>query len=612
MFMVEKAFVGLKIKGYVSITPDVNELVRKADLEKTDTVWHRYQYQQPQCGFGLTGVCCRHCNTGPCRVDPFGYGFQTGTCGATPDLIASRDLLDLVAHGVATRLQEALVMLKTAKAVAEGSTNAYVLKNPERLKEITDTLGIKAETDTESLTKLVELLEKEINRITDEPLITALKLVPEDIVNKWAENELLPRGLAREFFEANYRSNMGTDSDPISIIRQAIRLAIADGLLATFTTTIMDEILLGDKTPGRGKSGLGIIKPDNINIFIRVLPVYAGKIKMAAQDPELVEMARKAGANGIAVIIPSGNMIMQELPIITGLTEVMVVDHQCIYPYIIEIAKKYHTKIIIVDPVAKLPGAIHMPMTPENASEVAKEIIKIAIKNYANRRKDMIYRPTYVSEFTTNPTLNGLRQAFGGSLKPIAEAIKNGDIKGVVVMHHCTNPKVKHNYSHYTIVKKLIENDVLVFAMGCSMMAVALTGLAKPETLKQAGKGLNKLLATRNLPPVIPLGPCVENTRELLVLYDIARELNVPFTKAPFAASAPEWMNGKAMSAALYYMAHGMLSHVGTIPQIAAAPSVEEFLTKEIEKIIGGKLVIEPDPLEAAEIILKHLEKKRK
>jgi len=610
-FLTEKPFIGLKIRGYVSITPDVNELVRKADMEKIDTVWHRFQYQQPQCGFGLTGVCCRHCNTGPCRVDPFGYGFQTGTCGATPDLIASRDLLDLVAHGVATRLQEALIMLKTAKAVAEGSTKAYGLKNPGRLKEITDILGIKAETDTELLAKLVELLETEINRITDEPLVTALKFVPEDVVEKWEKNDLLPRGLAREFFEANYRSNMGTDSDPISVVKQAIRLAIADGLLATFTTTIMDEILLGDKAPGKGKSGLGIIKPENVNIFIRVLPVFAGKIKMAAQDPELVEMAKKAGAKGIAVIIPSGNMIMQELPIITGLTEVMVVDHQCIYPYIVEIAKKYHTKIVIIDPVAKLPGAIHMPMTPENASEVAKEIVKLAIENYANRKKDKIYQPVHVSEFTTNPTLNGLRQAFGGSLKPIADAIKRGDVKGVVVLHHCTNPKVKHNYSHYNIAKKLIENDVLVFAMGCSMMAVALTGLAKPETLKQAGDGLKKLLAIYNLPPVIPLGPCPENTRELFVLYEIAKELGVPFTKAPFAASAPEWMNGKAMSAVLYYLAHGMLSHVGTVPQIAAAPGIEEFLTKEMEKITGGRLVIEPDPFEASEIILKHLEKKK-
>ncbi len=609
--MGEKAYIGLKIRGYVSITPDVNELVKKADLEKIDTVWHRYQYQQPQCGFGLTGVCCRHCNTGPCRVDPFGYGFPTGTCGATPDLIASRDLLDLVAHGVATRLQEGLVMINTGKAIVEARTKSYVVKNMDRLKEIAGILGVEGENEIDLLKKLVVLLEQEASRIDDKPLLTALKLAPRDVIEKWEKYGLLPRGLSREFFEANYRSNMGTDSDPISVLKQALRLAIADGLLATFTTTIMDEILFGDKKPGKGKSGLGIIKPENVNIFIRVLPVYASRIKAVAQDPELVEKAKKAGAQGIAVIIPSGNMIMQELPMLTGLLEVMVVDHQCIYPYITEIAKKYHTKIVIVDPVAELPGALHLPMTPENADEVARKIVEIAIENYKNRNPDKIYKATHVSEFTTNPTVNGFKQVFGGTLKPLADAILKGDIKGVAIVHHCTNPKVKHNYSHKTIMKKLIENDVLVFVSGCAMMAAALTGMARPETLKQAGDGLRRALAIYNLPPVIPLGPCVESTRALLILYELAREMNTPFTKAPFAASAPEWMNGKALSAALYFAAHGMLSHVGTAPQILAAPGVTKFLTEDLEKLTGGKLLVEPDPDEAAELIVKFIESRR-
>ncbi len=609
--MAEKAYIGLRIRAPVSITPDVNELVRKADYEKTDTVWHRYQYQQPQCGFGLTGVCCRHCNTGPCRVDPFGYGFPTGTCGATPDLIAARDLLDLVVHGASTRIQEALIMLRTARAVAEKRTSHYALKNPGRLDEVAASLGIEAGSPEEKLLRLVELLEREFERITDDPLATASQIVPGEVLENWRRHGLLPRGLARELMEASYRSNMGTDSDPVSVVNQALRIAIADGLLATYTTTIMDEILLGDKKPGRGKSGLGIIKPGNVNIFIRVMPVFAGKIKAAAQDPELVKKAREAGADGIAVIIPSGNMIMQELPMITGLLEVMVVDHQCIYPYIVEVAKKYHTKIVMVDPVARLPGAIHLPMTPENAGEVAKKIVEIAIENYANRRRDKAYQPSYISEFTTNPTLNGLRETLGGSLKPLADALKEGALKGIVALHHCTNPKVKHNYGHYTVMKKLIENDVLVLAAGCAMMAAALTGLARPEALEMAGEGLKKTLKDYGLPPVIPLGPCVETTRQLMVLYEVAREAGIPFNKAPFAASAPEWMNGKAISAALYYAAHGLLSHVGTVPQILAAPGVTKYLTENLAEVTGGALLIEPDPAEAAEKILRWIEERR-
>ncbi len=609
--MPEREFLGLKIRGRVSITPDVNEIVRKADVEGIDTVWHRFQYQQPQCGFGLTGVCCRHCNAGPCRIDPFGYSATVGTCGAPADLMAARELLDFVVKGMATRLQEAMQMLKIAEAVAKGETKDFVIKSPERLNEICAILGVGGKDDREKLLNLVNTIKREIERIDDKPLLTVTKLAPPDLVELWKQRGLLPRGVAREVFDSMYRANMGTDCEPLNIIKQALRVALCDGLLSTLTTTIIDEVLMGDKEPGKGRSGMGLIKPENVNIFLRVMPIYASKIVEASKDPELLRMAREVGAQGISVIIPSGNMIMQELPMLTGMIEVMVIDHQCVFPYLSEISKNFHTKIINVDPVAKLPGAIHMPMTHENASKVAREIVKIAIENYRNRVKDRVYVPSYTIDFVTNPTTLGFRKRLGGSLKVLADAIRFGDIKGILALHSCTNPKVKHNYGHYTIAKRLIENDVLVLAAGCSMTAMALTGLARIEALEIAGPGLRKVMKNLNLPPVITMGLCVETSRELLVLYEVARELGVPFNKAPFAASAPEWMNAKALSIALYFAAHGLPSHVGTVPPVLGAPEVERILSEELPKITGGKLIIEPDPEVAADLLIKEIEARR-
>lgn len=48
-----------------SIDPAVLELLPKAALDGVETVWDRYEAQQPQCGFGSLGVCCRHCIQGP-------------------------------------------------------------------------------------------------------------------------------------------------------------------------------------------------------------------------------------------------------------------------------------------------------------------------------------------------------------------------------------------------------------------------------------------------------------------------------------------------------------------------------------------------------------------
>ena len=39
-----------------------------------ETVWDRYDTQDPHCGFGRLGLCCKNCNLGPCRIDPFGDG----------------------------------------------------------------------------------------------------------------------------------------------------------------------------------------------------------------------------------------------------------------------------------------------------------------------------------------------------------------------------------------------------------------------------------------------------------------------------------------------------------------------------------------------------------
>jgi len=55
-----------------SFDPAALEMLEIAKKEGYETVWERLEKQQPQCGFGLLGVCCRNCMMGPCRINPFG------------------------------------------------------------------------------------------------------------------------------------------------------------------------------------------------------------------------------------------------------------------------------------------------------------------------------------------------------------------------------------------------------------------------------------------------------------------------------------------------------------------------------------------------------------
>ena len=74
----------------VSRDQAINEMVGIARLAEIPTVWDRYQNQQPQCKFGWTGVCCRLCHMGPCRITPKA---DRGICGADADTITARNLL---------------------------------------------------------------------------------------------------------------------------------------------------------------------------------------------------------------------------------------------------------------------------------------------------------------------------------------------------------------------------------------------------------------------------------------------------------------------------------------------------------------------------------------
>lgn len=53
-------------------TPDpaVREMLLRMEQIGMDTAFDRFDKQQPQCSFGLSGTCCRVCNMGPCKITP--------------------------------------------------------------------------------------------------------------------------------------------------------------------------------------------------------------------------------------------------------------------------------------------------------------------------------------------------------------------------------------------------------------------------------------------------------------------------------------------------------------------------------------------------------------
>ena len=48
--------------------PAVKEMMLRMEQLGYDTAFDRFDKQQPQCTFGLSGTCCRICNMGPCKI----------------------------------------------------------------------------------------------------------------------------------------------------------------------------------------------------------------------------------------------------------------------------------------------------------------------------------------------------------------------------------------------------------------------------------------------------------------------------------------------------------------------------------------------------------------
>jgi carbon-monoxide dehydrogenase catalytic subunit len=613
-----------------SLNPAAQELIEKAEREKIETAWHRYLAQQPQCGFGLLGICCRNCAQGPCRIDPFGIGPKRGVCGADADTIVARNLLRMIAAGAAAHSDHARDIWYVFDLVANEKTKAYSIKDSEKLRSVAKALGVPVEgrTDLEIAKDVSHILSHEFGKPDEEPLRVLLGYAPKRRIELWRKLGVLPRAIDREVNECMHRTHMGVDADPVNLLLHGVRTSLADGWSGSMMATLLSDILFGTPKPIEYTINLGVLKEDYVNIVVHGHnPILSMKIAEVAMSPEMTELARKYGAKGVNVAgmcctgnevlmrlgIPTiGNMLLQELAIITGVVEAMVVDYQCVMPALVSVAECYHTKLITTEPKMKIPGAIHIEFDPVKADEIARKIVTVAIENYPNRKKDRMHIPKHATKAIAGFSVEAILKALGGTLDPLINALKDGTIKGIVGVVGCNNVKVKQNYSHVTLTEKLIANDILVVGTGCWAHAAATHGLLSMDAVEKAGPGLKKVCKALGIPPCLHMGSCVDCSRILIALAALADALGVDISDLPVAGSAPEWMSEKAVSIGTYFIASGVFVHLGVVPPVLGSKKVTKILTEDVEGILGGKFYVEPDPVKAAETIISVIREKRR
>jgi len=613
------------------LDPASIEILKKAEIDGLPTAFTRMDTQDAQCKFGSQGLCCRVCHMGPCRITA---KTPLGVCGADAHTVVARNYLREVVGGAAAHSDHARGLVLLLKKVAQGLEGGYQIRDERALRRNAARYGIE-DLDRSKEEIAGDLADRMLEEFTSqERTLRGLELAPLNRQGVWRKHGVQPLGIDRMLVESMHRSTMGVDHDHRHLLQQAMRTALADGWGGSRTASIVSDILFGTPRPVRGDVNLGVLGENTVNIVVHGHePILSEMLALAVRDPEVETAAVRAGADGVTLAgvcctaneilmrhgIPvAGNFLQQELAIITGAVEMMVVDVQCCMPSLPEVASAYHTEVVSTSEIAQTAGATHLPFDQNRAYEDAKALVRRAIDNYPNRDRNRMAIPSHrrplIGGFSVEAIKYMLGGAFRSSFRPLNDAIMQGRITGVAGIVGCNNPKIQMDAYATTLTRELVENNVLVLKTGCAAIASAKAGLLLPEAgLSDAGRGLREVCEAVGMPPVLHMGSCVDNSRILEAATEIVLEggLGDDLSDIPAVGVAPEWMSEKAITIGCYFVASGIDVILGHPFHIEGSDRVTSFLNQDVRELFGASFHVEADPHRAAQKVLEILNQRR-
>ena len=437
-----------------------------------------------------------------------------------------------------------------------------------------------------------------------------------------------------------HMTHMGCSSLSEALIRQALRCGLSDGWGGSMMGTEFSDVLFGTPKPIDTTANIGVMEKDNVNIVVHGHdPSLSEMVVHYANDPEMIAYAKSMGAKGITVsgvcctsnevamrhgIPMAGNFLNQENVVLTGACEAIVVDVQCIFPALGPLSKCFHTKFITTSPIARMPDSEFIQFNAETAGENAKAIVKMAIENFKNRNPELVNIPNQKQNARVGYSVEAIVKVLDGvansqvdefgTTKPLLECITSGVLRGAVAMVGCNNPKVRPDSAHISLMKKMLENDIILIVSGCSAQAAAKAGLMDPVKAKEyCGAGLKRVCELANIPPVLHMGSCVDISRMLILAAQLSKDSGIPIAQLPVVGCAPEWMSEKAVSIGNYVVATGLETFLGVEPYSKGSSEVTELLQGEngINKWVEAKFVVDTNIESLGDKMIQCIEDKR-
>ncbi len=613
-------------------TPDpaVREMMLRAEQIGIDTAFDRFDAQQPQCSFGLAGVCCKICNMGPCKITPKS---PKGVCGADADLIVARNLLRSAAAGASQHGMHAREVILSLKWAAEGRLNIPIM-GQQKIRDTAKSFGIKTEHRQikHIASDLADALLEDMSRTVPAEHRTIKACAPAERQEVWKDLDIIPISAYHEVFEAFHKSGCGTDGDWKSVMQQFLRCGLSFTFSGVVGASIATDSLFGVGDRVTSKVNIGALKKGYVNIAVHGhLPTLVSQIVAVGQEEKFVELAKSKGAKGIQFygiccsglaamyryggVIPLSNAVSAELVLGTGALDLWVADVQDVFPSIMEVANCFKTTVVTTSESARLPGAErfeydHQHSNIEQTRELAEKIVYRAIESFEARRGIPVYIPPYEVDAEVGFSVEYVCKRFG-SMQPLADALREGKILGIVNMVGCSNPKVLYEKATVDVADVLLKNNVLILTNGCAAFPLMKLGYCNVSALDKVGDSMREFL-TPDLPPVWHVGECIDNTRSSGIFAGVAGASGHKICEMPYAFTSPEWGNEKGLDAALGFRLMGINSYHCVEAPIYGSKNVIEFLKEGTKETLGSAMHVDVDPVALGNKIVEDIKAKRR
>ncbi len=628
-------------KNRISHHESVRIIYERIKKDGLTNIWDRYAAQgfgadpDKRCPFCQAGTRCDLCSNGPCRADA--KIDKRGVCGITADGMAMRMMLLRNVMGASTYHYHTAQTIKTLRHTARGET-PFAITEPDKLKDFAKRLGLAAtDRDRDIALTLCEFVEADFNRTHDEPSKIVEALAPQERKDLWRKLGVFPGGIHAEIMFSTSSCLTNVDGYYVSLALKAMRLAVAMAYQSQIVNEFCQDILFGIPKPHPMRVDLGVLDPDYVNVLPNGHEPFLGfAMVQLARQSEWQEKAKKNGAKGLRVIANietgqemiqrwpmdnvffgfTGNWLSQEAVLASGCVDAFVCDMNCSMPIDPIYAEKYKFQLISVSDLVAFEGVSdRVNYEPDRAYDQARQLLDRAIANFPKRRAEV--KPVLdlpMNEAVVGFSPESIVAALGGTLDPLLQAVAQGKIRGAVGLVSCSTLRDSGQDVHSVrVARELIKRDLLVLSMGCGNAAMQVAGLCAVSAKEFGGPGLKQICEALNVPPVLSFGTCTDTGRLADLLAALAQALGgIPVSDLPVAAAAPQYMEQKATIDAIFALAYGLYTYVNPVPTVTGGPNLVRLLTQDLPGITGGILNVEQDPVRAADLILAHIESKRK